>query len=425
MLWRKWTVGLAVVVAGCLLAVSAALAKPGMVITRDGQAFEGDIDDTSTPGKVIVTDKRGIKTALPRAAVERPFYYDSNNPRAEFDAQMAKGRLKPKGPKDVSGQLAAAHWAIDHKQYEMAKEALDEAARNDPANPDVKALQQSVEKQLAASPSGTTQPGAATRPSTGDGGNGAGGPKAPAKRMVTQKEIQTIRKLEWRQGDRTIKVKVPPDVRKRFIDSGLVPDAAQLPQNDLAFEILQHGPPALREQVQIVSDPAPIVEFRQKVEKHVVQASCLQCHAAGKLQGEHNQLALFPGDTEQAAYTNFIVLQQYSKEIQLKPKDRSIEYAMIDRTRPEGSLLTQYALPPDFADVPHPEAKAYKGAVKNKTDMRFQELMGWIESLAPIPPDYSFIDLTLTEPPPEARDPVAKPAAPGPAPRAGTPRAGS
>ena len=41
----------------------------------------------------------------------------------------------------------------------------------------------------------------------------------------------------------------------------------------------------------------------------------------------------------------------------------------IDRTRPEGSLLPQYALPPDLADVPHPPTPAYKGAVKNKTDM--------------------------------------------------------
>jgi len=412
MLWRKWAVGL-VGVAGCLLAASAVLAKQGMVITHDGQAFEGDVDEAGTPGKVIVTDKRGIKTSLPRAAVDHKFYYDS--PRDEFDAQMAKAHLKPKGSKDVSGQLAAARWAIDHKQYDWAKEALDDAARIDPANADAKALQLTVDKQLGPGHTATQPGGSATQPSGADGGNHAG-PKGPAKRMVTPKEIQAIRSLEWRQGDRSIKVKVPPDVRKRFIDANIVPDAGHLSQNDLALAILQQGPPALRDQVQITSDPAPMVEFRQKVEKQIIQ-TCIQCHAAGKLQGEHNQLALFPGDNEQSAYTNFIILQQFSKEVQLKPKDRPIEYSMIDRTRPEGSLLLQYALPPDFADVPHPDAKAYKGAVKNKTDLRYRELGAWIQELAPIPPDYSFIDLTQPEPPADAKDPAPKPAAA--APRAG------
>jgi hypothetical protein len=326
----------------------------------------------------------------------------------------------------VAGRLAAARWALDHKQYDMAREALDEAATIDANNAELKALRQKVDAQLGTGrPPDATQPGAAaTQPAAGDGGGGnrAAGPRGPAKRMVTQKETQAIRQLEWRQGDRTVKVKVPPDVRKRFIDANIIPDAGRLSQNDLAFAILQQGPPALRDQVQITSDPAPMVEFRQKVEKQVLSASCLQCHLAGKLQGEHNQLALFAGDNEPAAYTNFIVLQQFSKEVQFKPKDRPIEYAMIDRTRPEGSLLTQYALPPDLADVPHPEAKGYKGAVKNKTDIRYRELIGWIQSLSPLPPDYSFIDLTQPEPPPDAKEPATKPAGPGP--RAATPRAG-
>src|SRR3954465_2363052 len=73
MLWRKWAVGLAVV-AGCLLAASAALARQGMIITRAGRAFEGDMEEGGPPGKVVIRDKREIKTALPRTAVDKPFY---------------------------------------------------------------------------------------------------------------------------------------------------------------------------------------------------------------------------------------------------------------------------------------------------------------------------------------------------------------
>jgi hypothetical protein len=174
MLWRrKWAVGLAAGVAGCLLAVTSALlaADQGMVITRDGFAFEGSIEQSGN--QVIITQKNGAKTTVPRPSVDQFFIYDANNPRKEFDAQMAKARLKPKGSKDVSGQLAAARWAIDHKHYDMAKEALDDAARIDPANPEVKAQQQVVEKQLGTGgPPSATQPGTSATQPSGGGGTG-------------------------------------------------------------------------------------------------------------------------------------------------------------------------------------------------------------------------------------------------------------
>ena len=64
MLWRrKWAVGLAAGVAGCLLAASAVLAADqGMVVTRDGFAFEGTIEKSGT--QVIITQKNGAKTII-------------------------------------------------------------------------------------------------------------------------------------------------------------------------------------------------------------------------------------------------------------------------------------------------------------------------------------------------------------------------
>ena len=105
MLWRrKWAVGLAAGVAGCLLAVSAVLAADqGMVITRDGFAFEGAIERSGN--QVIITQKNGAKTTVASQSVDKVYIYDANDPRKEFDAQMAKARLKPK---DVAGRLAAA-----------------------------------------------------------------------------------------------------------------------------------------------------------------------------------------------------------------------------------------------------------------------------------------------------------------------------
>ena len=72
---------------------------------------------------------------------------------------------------------------------------------------------------------------------------------------------------------------MPPDVRKVFIDSGVLPpkEAALLPPNELAMEILQRGTPAMKEQVQILSDPAPMKEFRTTVEK-TLSTGCVSRH---------------------------------------------------------------------------------------------------------------------------------------------------
>ena len=62
---------------------------------------------------------------------------------------------------------------------------------------------------------------------------------------------------------------------------------------------------------------------------------------------------------------------------------------MIDRERPEDSLLVQYSLPPETAKIPHPQVANYKGTVPNKTNGRYRELVHWMgQVLSPVAPDY-------------------------------------
>jgi hypothetical protein len=409
-------------------AVPPAVAKPGMVV-QGGKEFDGDVDETSVPGKVVVTAKGGIKTTFDRRAVEKVTYF--NSPKEEFDARMA--RLQPN---DASGRLAVAKWAEDAKQYDLAKTALDQAKAIDANNVEVNALLDRVNKQVAAS-----QPAVPTQPAAGDPGPG-GGDKTTAAgaashgmpiRQVTPEEINSIKQLEWRAGDRSVQTKVPPDIRKLFIDSGVLPpkEAAALQPNDLAMEILQRGTPAMKQQVQIKNDPAPMKEFKTNVEK-TVQDGCVQCHTVGKV-GKGNNFALFAGNTDADAYSNFLIIQQFTKAIPPDPKQpaKTIEYSMIDRLRPESSLLVEYALPPAAAALPHPEVKPpavpYTGAIRGKSAKQYVDMTRWIGHLAPIAPDYG-IDLSKPVEKPEkpagkppgagaAAEPVAPPATRPAAPR--------
>src|SRR5438270_13286129 len=67
---RRWMLG---GVGGMLLA-SVLCARPGVVKTRDGQTFQGDITEEQDQ---LVVDRTGIRTAVPRDTIQSVNYADS------------------------------------------------------------------------------------------------------------------------------------------------------------------------------------------------------------------------------------------------------------------------------------------------------------------------------------------------------------
>jgi len=206
-------------------------------------------------------------------------------------------------------------------------------------------------------------------------------------REVTADEINFIRQAELRDGD-SFRVRIDPDLRRRFSDYINMSPAEfnKLSPMQQAFMILDKGKPAMRRQVKILSDPPEITSFRRDVERTLI-TGC----AASKCHGGSMPAAfrLFAGGNEAAAYSNFLVLQQYSAHLQGR------QIFMIDRQSPEQSLLLSYMLPSAITDVPHPEAKGYHGAVRNRADLRYAQAMAWIrDDLKQPAPDYSVIDLS-------------------------------
>src|SRR5207244_5314731 len=96
---RRWMLGAAL----ALLAASMLFAKPGVVVTNDGQRLEGEITEK---GDEVTVNIRGINTVLSRGNIASITY--SEPFEKEFQDRLAK-----LDPKDVKGRIELARWAFD------------------------------------------------------------------------------------------------------------------------------------------------------------------------------------------------------------------------------------------------------------------------------------------------------------------------
>jgi len=365
------------------LALSLGAAKAGYVTAKSGQEILGDIDD-SAADTVTITTADGKKIQLFKANVASIKYFDSV--QEEFD-----WRMKKLGTQDVPGRLALARWAVTKNEKGFAEKAVTSARQIDPKSADVAAM----EKQLGMNkppPPPATVP-AATKPV-------AAGPKiGPAIRTLTADEIQLVRMREMHpQGDKTVKLQVPPPTKVAARNAGVITaeEFKTITMPELGLRILNSpdAPPALKAQIKLMSDPVPLTEFRQKVNKPLV-ASCATaaCHG-GNLGGN---MLLYPDPTkEEQALTNFVVFQKFEKTVD------GTQRSMLDRTTPEASLLLAYMLPPELSRAPHPTVAGFKPAApRGKTDPIYLATLHWMgQTLIPVAAQYTDIDLTAPAPPP-------------------------
>src|SRR5688572_28294317 len=115
---------LLVVICATTLLTQPAQAKPGVVRTRDGQVYEGEVDEKD-PAVVVVVVK-GIQTRIDRgrvAAIEYP---------TDSKQQALQTRLAKLGPRDAAGRVALAREAMAQQQYTIARDALEQARLIDP-----------------------------------------------------------------------------------------------------------------------------------------------------------------------------------------------------------------------------------------------------------------------------------------------------
>jgi len=235
-------------------------------------------------------------------------------------------------------------------------------------------------------------------------------------RLLKKNDINVIRQTELRQTDTSLRFRFERDVRKRYamLKGIQLSEFSALNGLQQAWEILEHGPAEMRQDIIITNDPPAILQFRRTVQPFVLQnCATMGCH--GK-SGAPAFSLINPADADPAVYTNFYILQQYTKEI----KDAGNPFGrghlkLIDRLRPEDSLLLQYSLPTQVAQYRHPPTTGFRPALRGWDDTRYRQLYEWIhDSLKPMEPNYSGIDFKLPSTQP-ATTPTAAPAPPPPA----------
>src|SRR5688500_9203791 len=91
------------VLCGCavfLLLAAVLPAKPGIVKTRDGQTYEGDVTEEGT---TVTIATRRVPVVIQRGDVESIQYTGT------FDEQFAE-RIAKLDPKDAAGRVTVARW---------------------------------------------------------------------------------------------------------------------------------------------------------------------------------------------------------------------------------------------------------------------------------------------------------------------------
>jgi hypothetical protein len=143
------------------------------------------------------------------------------------------------------------------------------------------------------------------------------------------------------------------------------------------------APAELKKEIKLTTDPQSMAIYRRTVQPLIIN----NCATAGCHGSKHaGRFVLFTNnpDRDEVAYSNFYILQDYRQTI------GDTEYWMIDRTYPERSILAQFALSPDAAELKHPAIKgqAYKPIAVNKSAPGYQAIVGWMRQLQAGEPKY-------------------------------------
>ncbi len=405
------------VLCGCavfLLLAALLQAKPGVVTTRAGQAYEGDVTEE---GAAVTVKTRGVPIVIQRADVASIEYLGT------LDEQYAQ-RVASLGANDVDGRVTIARWAFDDGRYDLARNALESALTIEPSHVDAIAMMESVRVQVRLErlkKEADARRAAATGPATVPATVASTMPTPPPspiepRNLLSADDINTIRQFELKRTDNHVRINFARDVKKRFTTAANMRprDFNSLPQFEQLQRILREGTADMRRDVRIVSDPSSILEYRRNVQP-LLLGSCATsgCHGAAGAGG----LMLFaPADSEAVTYTNFFIMQTWARRPERQPGPFGAgERRLIDRVEPSNSLLLNYGLPANIAEFDHPQVNGYRPIFRNRDDSGYRRIAEWIgSSLITVKPDYG-IDYTSPRQQREPRQSSIEPATTQPA----------
>jgi hypothetical protein len=229
-------------------------------------------------------------------------------------------------------------------------------------------------------------------------------------------DVYAMRRAELRP-DEDVRIQFLRDVQKRYLIASKANAAAfNAAGPGVQALAIQAYDPQMAQDVRITSDPQALAEYRTRIEPRIL-AGCASsgCHNSENV-GRAGGFYLYSNvRSPPASYTNFFILQNYSRKVDTTDAfgKGEAERMMIDRLHAQSSLLVQYALPRVMASTPHPDVPNWKPMYWRTDDPACVEILNWIgTTLRPIRPDYE-IKFTVPWTSPPTTEPAAATTSPG------------
>lgn len=301
---------------------------------------------------------------------------------AEFAAWYHQ-QVQEINPKDTDRlyKLALACWTNKHQ--DQAAEVCRRILASWPDHARAKALLRLSTQHLAASRPATSQPAgsrpAGSRPASSQ-------PVAAVPNVLTAEAINRLRFAEFCYKDMNDRphVVILPAVIREFL-AEMDKTQAMTEQEKVQFHgsgnddklrwIVLHTGLRYADRIQVNTEPRNLTDYRQKVWP-IISKSCgsATCHGgeqAGRLR------FILPTTLPVIGATNFYILNTFEGD----------DGRLVNRDHPEASLLLQYGLPADQAELRHP-APSQPLFTTGTSDSKYRVVLEWIRSLRTPTPDY-------------------------------------
>lgn len=165
-------------------------------------------------------------------------------------------------------------------------------------------------------------------------------------------------------------------------------------------------------EVQVMENPKSLQLFRDHVNRTWLVNACATSNCHGGQDGGRLFLYNKRSGSDQAAYTNFLILERFKMANGMP---------LINYAEPANSPLLQMGLPRDQAVIKHPELVGankgkWRAVFRGPQDEKFDEALEWIKAMYEKRTDYP-IDYRAPAPQPRVVSPAPiegeAPAAPG------------
>lgn len=376
----------------CCLMAAVALGETKKVVTRNPErVIIGEVTETAdgyevkTPYGVIKLQRHQVVSIT-----------DVVDPKEEYDERL--GEL---AEDDVDGHVELARWAMKNELVDEAEVRLKHVLELEPGHPEATLLL----RQIADDRQPPSQNNDPTTPPEGDDPD----PTFDPAWLVSIEDVYRIRMAEIAE-DEKIRVKFVDDVLDDFskMMAGETVDGKKFDsrkfrrlkdEEQLAYILANtdRDDTSIRDRIHITKDPAFMREFAKIWDSIDRSCAATQCHggvdAPGGLKLLESPSGSRTGDVgTRTYYTNFLILDQYRVA-----EGQYTGEQLLNRNRPEDSLLLQFGLEPEEASFVHPEVdgKAISVLFRSAEDRNYEDAMDWIRNSlrGPVHPFYN-VDFT-------------------------------